>query len=77
MAKENVAALDQQIADLEAQFQGEVDKLAATLDGQTEQLEVLALKPTKSNIAVKLVALAWLPSWRSQEGSLTAASWRG
>ncbi|MDE3243071.1 MAG: ATP-binding protein [Nitrospirota bacterium] len=74
LAKENVAALDQQIADLEAQFQGEVDKLAATLDGQTEQLEVLALKPTKSNIAVKLVALAWLPSWRSQEGSLTAAS---
>ncbi|TAJ09832.1 MAG: ATP-binding protein [Nitrospirae bacterium] len=74
LAKENVAALDQQIAELEAQFQGEVDKLAVALDGQTEPLETLALKPTKSNIAVKLVALAWMPCWRSRQGSLTAAS---
>ena len=74
LAKENVAAVDQQIAELEAQFQGEVDKLAAALDGQTEPLETLALKPTKSNIAVKLVALAWRPCWSDPRGSLTDAS---
>ena len=75
LAKENVAAVDQQIAELEAQFQGEVDKLAAALDGLTEPLETLALKPTKSNIAVKLVALAWMPEWREERGRRTEA-WR-
>jgi len=75
LAKENVAAVDQQIAALEAQFQGEVDKLAAALDGQTEPLATLALKPTKSNIAVKLVALAWMPEWQDERGQRTHA-WR-
>nr|MBI3613490.1 ATP-binding protein [Nitrospirota bacterium] len=74
LAKENVAAVDRQIAELEAQFQGEVGKLAATLDGQTEPLETLAFKPTKSNIAVKLVALVWMPCWRSRQGLLPSAS---
>ncbi|MEK6786620.1 MAG: hypothetical protein AABY61_14180 [Nitrospirota bacterium] len=31
------------------------------------------IKPTKANIAIKLVALAWTPHWRDEKGTLTAA----
>ncbi|TAJ29661.1 MAG: ATP-binding protein [Nitrospirae bacterium] len=62
LAKENVAALDQQIAELEAQFQAETDKLTAAIDAQAEVLETIAITPTKANISIKLVALAWTPT---------------
>ena len=72
MAQDNVAALQQQLADLEAQFKSETGHLSA-VDPQSEPLETLALRPTKTNIAVKLVALAWLPHWQDAQGALTPA----
>jgi len=60
-AEETVAAIDQQIAELEAQFKAEADSLAAATDPVTEKLDVISLKPAKANISVKLVALAWVP----------------
>ena len=73
VAEENVAALQQQLADLEAQFKSECDSLAASTDPLNEKLETISIKPTKANIAVKLVALVWTPHWRDESGSLTAA----
>jgi hypothetical protein len=73
VAEENVAALQQQLADLEAQFKSESEALAAATDPLNEKLETISIKPTKANIAVKLVALAWTPHWRDKSGSLTAA----
>ncbi|MCS6319092.1 MAG: ATP-binding protein, partial [Nitrospira sp.] len=72
-AEENVAALQQQLADLEAQFKTESDALAASIDPLSEKLEAISIKPTKSNIAVKLVALAWTPQWRDGQGTLSSA----
>jgi len=72
-AEENVAALQQQLADLEAQFKSESDALASATDPWNEKLESIAIKPAKANIAVKLVALAWTPHWRDATGMLTAA----
>jgi membrane peptidoglycan carboxypeptidase len=72
-AEENVAALRQQLADLEAQFKAESDALAAATDPLNEKLETVSIKPTKANIAVKLVALAWAPHWRDTEGQLIQA----
>ena len=37
--------------------------LEQSLDPQTEQLEKVSLKPTKANIAVKVLTLAWAPYW--------------
>ncbi len=71
-AEENAAALQQQLTDLEAQFKAETDALAAATDPLTEKLETVSLKPTKANIAVKLVALAWTPHWQDQQGRLTS-----
>lgn len=73
VAEENVAALQQQLADLEAQFKSESDALAAATDPLNEKLDTISIKPTKANIAVKLVALAWTPHWRSGRGQLTPA----
>ena len=72
-AEENVAALQQQLADLEAQFKSESDALAAATDPLTEKLESISIKPTKANIAIKLVALVWTPHWRDQHGALSLA----
>ena len=72
-AEENVSALQQQLADLEAQFKTETDVLAAATDPLNERLEPISLKPIKANIAVKLVALAWTPHWRDGKGVLTPA----
>jgi len=60
-AEDNVAAVSQKIADLEAEFQAETAALENTFDPQTEPLEKVSLKPTKANISVKLVTLAWAP----------------
>ena len=60
-AKENVAAIDAQITALESELQAELDQRAAATDPLTEKLEPLALRPKKSDITVKLVALAWAP----------------
>ena len=62
-AEENVSAISQKLADLEAEFQSETAALERSLDRQTEQLEKVSLKPTIANIAVKLVTLAWAPYW--------------
>ncbi|OQW64250.1 MAG: ATP-binding protein [Nitrospira sp. ST-bin4] len=72
-AEENVAALQQQLAELEAQFKSESDALAAATDPLNEKLETVSIKPTKANIAVKLVALAWTPHWRDAAGQLAQA----
>jgi hypothetical protein len=60
-AQENVEAISQKLADLEADFQAETKALEGSLDPQTEKLETVSLKPTKANIAVKVVTLAWAP----------------
>jgi hypothetical protein len=72
MAQDNVAVLQQQVVDLEARFKSETEELSGA-DPQSETLETLALRPTKSNISVKLVALAWLPYWRDSTENLLPA----
>ena len=72
-AEQNVEALQEQLAELEAQFKSESEALAAATDPLNEKFESIAIRPTKANIAVKLVALAWTPYWRNDRGTLTQA----
>ena len=39
------------------------------------RFETLSVRPTKQNVTVKLVALAWAPAWRDSQGHITDA-WR-
>jgi hypothetical protein len=72
-AEENVSAITQKLADLETEFQSETSELEKSLDPQTEQLEKVSLKPTKANIAVKVLTLAWAPYWHDAQGEAKPA----
>lgn len=72
-AGETVEALRQQLADLDAQFQSEARAVESGLDPASESFETIELRPSKTNISVKLVALAWTPHVRDAGGNLTPA----
>jgi DNA-binding ferritin-like protein len=60
MASESVESLTAQIQALEEDFSQQVAAFDTAIDPQTETLERLAVKPKKTGIQVKLLALAWL-----------------
>lgn len=70
-AGETVEALKQQLADLDAQFQAEAGAIEGGLNPASETFETLELRPSKTNISVKIVALAWTPHVRDDSGQLT------
>lgn len=72
-AQETLEAINQQLADLDAQLKAETEALQQSDDPQTEALEKVSLKPTKSNIAVKLLTLVWAPYWQDAAGQATSA----
>jgi hypothetical protein len=73
-AEETVAAVSQRLADLEAEFNAEVEALGRAYDPQTERLESVSLKPTKANINVKLLTLVWAPYWQNAADQ-TKSAW--
>ena len=72
-AEDNVAVLTQKLADLDAEFKVETASLERSYDPQTEQLETVSLKPTKANISVKVLTLAWAPYWHDAQGQIKPA----
>ncbi len=72
-AEENVSSVTQKLAGLEAEFKAETANLERSLDPQTEELGKVSLKPTKANIAVKLLTLVWAPYWHDAQGGMTRA----
>ena len=72
-AGETVEALKQQLTDLDAQFQAEAGAIESGLDPASETFETIELRPSKTNISVKLVALAWTPHVRDAGGNLVSA----
>jgi hypothetical protein len=71
-AGENVAAVQQQLADLNAQFESETAELSARIDAANEKLEELSARPKKTDITVRLVVLAWAPYWQTGAGDTSA-----
>ncbi|GAB4424758.1 MAG: ATP-binding protein [Anaerolineae bacterium] len=72
-ASETVEAIQQQLANLQAQFADETAVLEAKIDPQSETFETVAVKPRKSDISVQLVALVWAPYWQDSQGQSTPA----
>jgi hypothetical protein len=70
-AKENVAALEEQLGRLNQELETELDQLEDRLDPLTEELATTALRPRRSDVEIRLVALAWAPRRRGSDGSLT------
>ena len=72
-AEETVEALQKQLADLEAEFDAETAKIAASIDPMTEELTPVIVKPRKADISVQLVTLVWAPHWRDEVEGLIPA----
>jgi hypothetical protein len=62
-AEETVDSLKQKLADLEKELQNQISNLELTMDPQYEALQTLELRPKKTNINLRLVAVVWEPSW--------------
>jgi hypothetical protein len=72
-AGETVAAIQQQLTDLQAEFDSEAQAVQERTDPTKEVLETIQVKPNKSDILVQLVALVWMPHWQDSQGNITPA----
>jgi hypothetical protein len=72
-AQDTVAATQQRLRQLEADFSADTAALAARMDPLTEQMDRVSIRPARTGISVQLLALGWLPFWRSPGGDLTEA----
>lgn len=61
-AEESLELLQEQFQSLEIELQDAVDELEARLDPQAVELETFELKPRRTDVDVRLVALAWVPA---------------
>jgi prefoldin subunit 5 len=73
-AEENVEAYQQQLDDLSTQLESEIAETSAKMDTTNETLEKIPLRPKKTDIKVRMVALAWVPYWQSADGDTPAWS---
>ena len=72
-AKETVETIQQELADLDAEFKAMTEEMESKLDPLTETLETITIKPKKSEISVQMVALAWAPFWQGAGGEARPA----
>ncbi|MCX6624144.1 MAG: ATP-binding protein, partial [Acidobacteria bacterium] len=68
-ASETVGAIDQQLAELNSQFEQELNQAQGKLDALAEELERVAIAPKRTNIVPRLVCLAWAPHWFAPGGA--------
>jgi len=60
-AKESLDSLNQQLLNVQSEFESEVSSLN-TKSNQQDALESILLKPNKSDISIKLLSLVWYPA---------------
>ncbi len=60
-AQEKLAAIENQLNELQLELQEEVDKITEKYNILDEKLEEVEIRATSNNITVRLVALAWTP----------------
>ena len=72
-ANDTVESVQQQLTDLQAQFEAESAALAEKVDPLTEALETISVKPKKTDILVQLATLAWAPYWQDEQGNIIPA----
>ncbi len=73
-AGETVGAYQQRYADLNAQFEADLQALETSLDPASLALEETSIQPKKADISITKVILAWTPWSLSSDGKWTALS---
>ena len=72
-AEDTVEAIDQQLAELNAKIEAQVNDLASAVDPQTEVFDTLTVRPKKTNINTQICTLVWAPYWKDAQGTITPA----
>ncbi|MGE5247203.1 MAG: ATP-binding protein [Verrucomicrobiota bacterium] len=72
-AEESVQALQQQLDDLQRLMEQEIAEAGVAGDPVSEELEKCEVRPKKNDIAVSRIALAWIPCWRDDKGTVVPA----
>ena len=73
-AGETVEALQQRLADLDAEVQAETERIQTGYNADTLQLEELTVQPKKTDISISQVALVWVPWIVKPDGTMEKAS---
>ncbi|HEY0939167.1 MAG TPA: hypothetical protein VGE08_03625 [Steroidobacter sp.] len=60
-AEESREAIQQRLSDLQTELESEVARLRSELDPATVRIEQISVKPRKSDIDVRTLALLWVP----------------
>ena len=71
-AREDLAARQRDLAELERELEQEIEELSDRFRQEAEELETFELKPRRTDVDVQLVALAWVPYRRGEDGTLEA-----
>jgi hypothetical protein len=72
-AGENLAALEAQLVELEAEFEAETESLRDAYAPEALELEAKSIRPRKADIAVGDLTLAWTPWLKRPDGILEPA----
>jgi hypothetical protein len=72
-AKDELAAFEQQLKDLQERFNQEAAELQSRIDPQNETFESVIVRPKKTDISVQLIALLWAPYWQDSLGNINRA----
>jgi hypothetical protein len=72
-AEETVEAVQARQAELDAQFQEEMNAMEAAFDPVSEPLESVAVRPKKSNVTIDGIVLVWMPYWQGADGRPVSA----
>ena len=60
---DEIADAQEDMAELEAELKEAADEITQRWENATEDLTTDELKPRRTDVDVRMVAMAWLPSW--------------
>lgn len=72
-AQEQLELARARLEEVEQQLQREADAIASLYDPEREQLQTMALRPKKKDIAIRWAGLLWLPFWQQASGAVEPA----
>jgi len=72
-AEETLEARKADLAALEAELESSIEESRSAVDPLNEVFEEVSIRPKKSSIDVRLLALVWLPVWQRPAGERSAA----
>ncbi|MBI1345357.1 ATP-binding protein [bacterium] len=73
-AQENIEALQQQFADMNAEFEAEALKVQSCSAAEDLEFDEVLVRPKKSDISITKIALVWTP-WIVDKTGMATAGW--